>query len=178
MLNFMTIPFRCCCLFGLGLFLAACLAGTPSTPAVTQADDAAPVAAPAPVSDDQAIADVLQAESIGVLQQDMDMLASLWLDDSTITDARHTPADLGDDAVWNGIDAIMDRYVVLVFPGNPQVAAPQILSMQIRGDEADVLSSTHIGDEVSFQGDRWRLRKIDGRWYIASLTYNLEPAGR
>lgn len=158
----------------LALALSSCLAGSPQPPEVQPTGGDVPTTAPAPVSDEEAIATVLLAESQGVLQQDMGLLASLWLDDAMVTDARHTPDDPGDDAVWNGIDAVMDRYVVLVFPGNPQVAAPQILSLELLGDEAVVRSTTHIGDEVSFQGDEWRLRKVDGRWAIAALTYNLE----
>jgi len=49
------------------------------------------------------------------------------------------------------------------------------LQVTIQGDRATVISTTNIGDEVSPKGDRWSLEKRNGRWYIVSLTYNLEP---
>jgi len=132
---------------------------------------------PAPaLSDEELILQLLQAESEGVVQQDMERLAAIWAEDGVARDAKHTPDDAGDDAVWRGIDAILDRYVVLVFPGNPQSAAKIDVQLEIEGDQASAYSTTQIGEEVSPGGDRWTFIRRDGRWQIASLTYNLEPA--
>ncbi len=130
---------------------------------------------PVPASDEEAVIGLIQAEGEAVVAQDMQRLAELWAEDAVVRDAKHTPDDATDDAVWNGIDAILDRYVVLVFPGNPQKVQPQVLAVEINGDEASVLSTTQIGAEVSPAGDHWTFVRRQGRWWIASLTYNLEP---
>ncbi len=108
------------------------------------------------------------------MAQDIAGLMDLWADDAVITDAKHTPDDATDDATWRGKDAIRSRYVVLVFPGNPQAAGARDVQVQVSGDKATATSTTAIGSEVSRGGDRWSFVKRDGRWWIASLTYNLE----
>jgi len=140
-----------------------------------------PAPAPTPTSmvprfddDEAAIHWLLEAESRGVVNKDMALLTAIWADDGTVTDAKHTPDDSADDARWQGIDAVMDRYVTLVFPGNPTVAAPADVQIAIDGDTAEAVSTTHINDERSPGGDRWTFVKRNGRWYIHSLTYNLE----
>jgi hypothetical protein len=98
----------------------------------------------------------------------------LWAEDAVIVDAKHTPDDPSDDARWRGRDAIRERYVVLVLPGNPTVAGAADVEITIDGDTASAVSTTIIGDEVSPGGDRWTFVRRDGRWWITSLTYNLE----
>ncbi|MCO6452146.1 MAG: hypothetical protein J5I90_15300 [Caldilineales bacterium] len=168
---------RIALLLALVAMLASCGGRDGSVENQNQGADISPVPSQ-PQSDEEAIAALLVAESEGVLHQDMDLLAGIWLEDSFITDAHHTPDYKDDDATWHGIDAIMDRYVVLVFPGNPQTAKPEIQSLTVQDDSAEAVSSTHIGEEVSPAGDRWGFAKKDGRWYIQSLTYNLEPENR
>ena len=127
--------------------------------------------------DEAAIHWLLEAESRGVVNKDMELLAAIWTDDAVVTDARHTPDDPTDDARWQGIDAVLDRYVTLVFPGNPTTAAPVDVQIVIAGDTATAISTTRIGNELSPGGDRWTfVKQDDGRWRIHSLTYNLEPA--
>ena len=109
-----------------------------------------------------------------MVRQDMTLLAELWAEDATVTDAKHTPDIADDDAVWRGIDAILDRYVVLVFPGNPQFAEPVDIEIVVEGDRATARSTTQIGDEVSPAGDLWTFSRCGERWCIQSLTYNLE----
>lgn len=158
------------------LLVVSCRSGQ-DTPAGSQSDVGVPrTPTPIPATDEEAILKLLRAESEGVVQQDMDRLADLWAEDATVTDAKHTPDDPADDAVWRGIDAILDRYVVLVFPGNPQYAEPADVSVSIDGDTATVTSTTQIGDEVSPGGDRWTFVRRDGRWYIQALSYNLEQS--
>ena len=84
------------------------------------------------------------------------------------------PEDASDDLTWRGRDAIYQRYVTLVFPGNPQEAGAVAPQITIDGDGAAAVSTTHIGSEIAPAGDRWSFVRRDGRWWIASLTYNLE----
>ena len=152
------------------LTLAGCKKETPAPPPSTPAP-----AIPAFNSDEDAIRWLLGAESRGVVNKDMDLLAAIWAEDAVVTDAKHTPDDPADDARWQGIDAVLDRYVTLVFPGNPTMAAPADMQIIIDGDTAEATSTTRINDELSPGGDRWTFVKRGGRWFIQSLTYNLEP---
>jgi ketosteroid isomerase-like protein len=145
----------------------ASLQQQPATPAFTST--------PQPASDEEAIRQLILLEGRGVVAQDITGLMGLWAEDAVITDAKHTPDDPSDDAHWRGRDAIRDRYVVLVFPGNPTSAGATDINIVINGDTAEAVSTTRIGDEVSPGGDRWTFVKRDGRWWITSLTYNLEP---
>ena len=163
-------------IFFMLLLLASCRSGQ-DTPAGAQPEGgAARTPTPTPANDEEAILQLLRAESEGVVQQDMERLAEIWAEDATVTDAKHTPDDPGDDAEWRGIDAILDRYVVLVFPGNPQYAEPADVTIVVDGDTATATSTTRIGDEVSPGGDRWTFVRRDGRWYILGLVYNLEES--
>ena len=132
----------------------------------------APRSSPSP---EDALRELLDAEAAAVVAQDIDRLVELWAADGVVVDAKHTPADPADDARWEGIDAIRDRYVTLVFPGAASAVAHPIVAMTIVGDTATVTTTTHIGDEVAPAGDRWTFVRRAGRWWIASLTYNLEP---
>jgi len=129
---------------------------------------------PQPATDEEAVRRLVEAEGATVVSQDISALMDLWADDATITDARHTPDDAGDDAIWRGKDAIRARYVTLVFPGNPQAGGAVDVHVTIDGDRAAATSTTRIGDELAPGGDRWTFVKRDGRWWIESLTYNLE----
>jgi hypothetical protein len=98
----------------------------------------------------------------------------IWAEDGRVTDARHTPDDPADDFTWRGRDAIRQRYVTLVFPGNPTAAGAADVQLTIAGSMAEARSTTRIGTEVAQGGDRWTFAFRDGRWIITSLTYNLE----
>ncbi len=149
-------------------FVTAC--GQPATPT--------PTPTPTPIGyglpDEEAIRAVLDAEARGVADQNIDLLMSLWAEDGEVRDANHTPDDPADDAVWRGSVAIYQRYVHLVFPGNPAYVAHPDLEIRIEGDRAVVTSTTRIGEEIAPAGDRWELVKRDGRWLLYRLTYNLE----
>ena len=71
-----------------------------------------------------------------MVSQDIAGLMDLWAADAVIADAKHTPDDPSDDARWSGRDAIRERYVVLVFPGNPTSAGAADVKMEIQGDQA------------------------------------------
>ena len=110
-----------------------------------------------------------------MVQQDIERLMEIWAEDGVVIDARHTPDDPSDDLTWRGRDAIRQRYVTLVFPGNPTIAGATDVQLTIEGDTAEALATTRIGAEVAPGGDRWTFAKRGGRWLITSLTYNLEP---
>ncbi len=157
------------------LLLGACASPAPAPSSLGQKPTVAPrTPTPQPASDEEAIRQLIAAESQGVVQQDIDGLLDLWALDATITDAKHTPDSPDDDARWRGRDAIRERYVVLVFPGNPTSAGVGDVQLTITGDAATAISTTVIGDEVSPGGDRWEFARRDGRWWIVGLTYNLE----
>lgn len=129
---------------------------------------------PQPATDEEAVRRLVEAEGATVVSQDIAALMDLWADDATITDAKHTPDDAADDATWRGKDAIRARYVTLVFPGNPQAGGAVDAQVTIEGDQASATSTTRIGDELAPGGDRWTFARRNGRWWIESLTYNLE----
>lgn len=125
-------------------------------------------------SDADAIRVTLQAEGEFVVKQAIDPLMALWADGASIADAKNTPDNADDDQFWLDKDAIRHRYVRVVFPGAPTVAAPADLDITIDGDHAIVTATTNIGAETSKGGDRWTLVRQDRCWLIESLTYNLE----
>jgi hypothetical protein len=153
--------------------LTAC--GAPAGQPGPQPSTAAGAPTPQPASAEEAIRQLILLEGRGVVSQDITGLMNLWAPEAVITDAKHTPSNPDDDAHWRGRDAIRSRYVVLVFPGNPQVAGARDIHVTIEGDKATATSTTVIGSEVSPGGDRWTFVRRDGRWWIAGLTYNLEP---
>jgi hypothetical protein len=154
--------------------LAAC--AVPATPPpLSPRPLAAPVTPTSqPASDAEAIRQLVLLEGQGVVRQDIAGLMNLWATDAVVTDAKHTANTPGDDARWRGRDAIRERYVVLVFPGNPSANSPGDIEVVIEGDRATATSTTRIAQEISPGGDRWSFVKREGRWWIAELTYNLE----
>ncbi len=163
----------CGCLIAFFL-LAAC--GRPATPQRPPTPTPAlRTPTPLPTTDEEAIRQLLNAEAEAVVAQDIDRLMEIWAEDGEVVDARHTPDQPGDDARWQGKDAIRERYVVLVFPGAPQMVAHPIVQATITGDTAVVTTTTQIGSERAEAGDRWTFARRGGRWLITSLTYNLEP---
>jgi len=130
---------------------------------------------PQPATDEEAIRQLILLEGQGLVAQDIEGLMGLWAPDAVVADAKHTPASTEDDARWQGRDAIRERYVVLVFPGNPGQAEAKDIQIVIDGDRAIATSTTSIGGETAPGGDRWAFVKRDGRWWITELTYNLEP---
>jgi len=168
------------------VILVALMIATAACSSPTGADSE-PVAAPPPPAAgscalgldaatpaEEAIRAVLLAEGELVVQQDIDALMQLWSEDSRVVDAKNTPDDEADDQYWDGKDAIRHRYVRTVFPGAPDQVQPSDLVISLDGEQAVVLATTHIGSEISPDGDRWELVRIDGCWLLRSLTYNLE----
>jgi len=128
---------------------------------------------PTPATDEEAILQLLNAEAEGVVQQDIDRLTEIWAPDGVVTDANHTPDDPSDDLVWEGAEAIKERYLA-IFQSFPAQAAHPDVELTISGDTAEATTTTTIGVDMAPQGDKWTFAKIEGRWHITSLTFNLE----
>lgn len=157
----------------MALLLAGC--ANPPIPPTSGAPTSVPrTPTPVPATDEEAILQLLAAEGEGVVQQDIERLMEIWAEDGVVVDARHTPDESDDDLTWRGRDAIRQRYVTLVFPGNPTEAGPTDAQVTIAGDLAEARSTTRIGSEVAPGGDRWTFVQREGHWFISSLTYNLE----
>lgn len=170
------LPFRpLTLLLALLLLLVSCSQATP-TPAPTQPPLGGSCTLPATADDESAIRALLVAEGELVVAQNIDPLMQLWSDEGHVVDAKNTSDNSDDDQVWEGKDAIRHRYVRTVFPGAPSVVDHGDETITINGDTAQVESTTTIGSEVAPAGDRWEMVHRDGCWYLASLTYNLEPA--
>jgi hypothetical protein len=163
----------------LTLLVAACSSPQPTpTPAPTPAPQGGACILPAQPDTEATLRALLDAEGTFVVSQEIDSLMQLWADDAKIVDARNTPDETSDDQVWEGRDAIRNRYVRIVFPGAPAAVdhSDQQITLDASGNQAVVESTTAIGNEIAPAGDRWELVLRDGCWYIFNLTYNLEPA--
>jgi hypothetical protein len=157
----------------LAFFLVGCSSPPPSpTPAPLGGSCTLPESS----DDDSALRALLAAEGDLVVSQNIDSLMSLWAENGRVVDAKNTPDNSEDDQVWDGKDAIRHRYVRTVFPGAPAVVDHGDESITIEGDQAHVQSTTTIGSEVAPAGDRWEMVRQGNCWYLAGLTYNLEPA--
>jgi hypothetical protein len=157
------------------LLLAAC-SQTPPVPTPTPAPLGGSCTLENVTDDESAIRALLVAEGQLVVSQDIDTLMRLWVESGRVVDAKNTPDAMDDDQVWDGRDAIRHRYVRTVFPGAPALVDHGDENITIDGDQAHVESTTTIGNEVAPAGDRWEMVRQDNCWYLASLTYNLEPA--
>lgn len=156
-------------------FLSGCGEGPTPFPTVAPLPTRERTPTPVPGSDEEAILMLIDAESEGVVHQDIDRLEDIWAADGVLTDANHTPEDSGDDQEWEGWEKIRDRYVNIVFPSAPTLAQAKDVDLNIQGDTATASSTTQIGNEVSPGGDKWTFAKEGEVWQITSLTFNLEP---
>lgn len=153
-------------LFILTAWLLAACAG-PLTAPTPLSTDAPPPPLPAAISGEpaEALAALIQAERAASIDRDLIALEQLWAPDGRIVDGRNS-AEPDDDYVWAGRDAIMDRYVVAVFPNPP----PPL-------DTADALQSLTVersGENMAAGingGDRWQLIYADDRWWLQELVY-------
>ncbi len=158
-------------LLSLILFLVASC-GPSASPAPTPEPRGTPT--PTPATDEEAILQLLAAEAERVVQQDIDLLMEIWAPDAVVTDANHTPDDPGDDRIWEGAEAIKERYLVIVFPSFPTQAIHPDVELNVSGDTAEAMTTTTIGIDMAPKGDKWTFAKVEGHWYITSLTFNLE----
>lgn len=110
---------------------------------------------------DAAIPQLIAAEREASRSGELALLAQLWAPDGRIVDTRGS-ADPADDFVWPDRRAILDRYVVAVFPAPPPAL-----------DEPPKPTLSEQGAEVlAVNGqDHWRFVNTGGRWWIAELQY-------
>jgi hypothetical protein len=132
------------------------------TPATTAPTPAPPEAVTSEA--DEALPALIRVERQASIQGDLAMLAQLWAPDSRIVDGRNTSTP-DDDYVWDGRDAVLDRYALAVFP-NPPPPLPtpdglDDLAVQVKGDEATAVNGV----------DRWRMVYANGRWWLQELIY-------
>lgn len=112
---------------------------------------------------EEAAPHLVAAERQAAIDRDLNTLAQLWAPDSRVVDARGTTA-AEDDLVWAGLPAVLDRYVVAVFPNPP----PSLDDLDGARLQVDGAQATFAVDH-----DRWRLVYAEGRWWLAELTYSL-----
>ena len=145
------------------LLLTVLLAGctrTSSVPPFT------PTATPTAFSVDvfagnQALPALIEAERTAARMRDLETLRQLWSSDARIIDSRGTP-DPVDDFIWEGRDAILDRYRLAVFPNPPPPLAEPFDLQAIRsGYAAHAIAGN----------DRWRFLFENGRWWLQELMY-------
>lgn len=98
------------------------------------------------------------------IEGNLPLLTSLWAENGRIIDGRGT-SDQGDDFIWDGRAAILDRYQLAVFPAPPPLlTTPELedATLTVEGDRATLIN----------QGDRWRFVQQDGRWWLLELAYS------
>ena len=114
---------------------------------------------------DDAVPALIAAEREASRTADLALLSVLWADDARIVDGRST-SDSQDDFVWEGKSAILDRYMIAVFPAPPPALdATQLASLRFVEREPN-----RIVAELGV--DRWTFVRNGDRWYIAELRYN------
>lgn len=135
-----------------------------------------PTLPPTPLtSDREAILALMAAEAGAAVHDDAAHLLELWAADGLIRDANHTPDDLTDDYIWIGHDAILSRYLTIVFPLHlTQLARTDVL-LTIDGDTATAAATTVIEGEISPGGEQWTFARLGDEWRITSIVFNLEP---
>jgi hypothetical protein len=146
----------------------------PATPILLPLSPTPSPTAP-PASDQEAILALMAAEAEAAVQDDAGRLLQLWAADGLIRDANHTPDDLADDHTWIGHDAILSRYLTIVFPLYLTQLARADVHLTVDGDAAAATATTLIEGEVSPGGERWTFVRLNGEWRIASIVFNLEP---
>jgi hypothetical protein len=157
------------------MMLAACSAPeVPAAPGSIPSPRPRGTDTPTPANDEEAVMQLLGAEAEGVVSQDIDRLMEIWDQDGVVTDANHTPDNSADDRVWEGIAAIRERYVNEIFPSAPSSVTHPDVELSIESGTATALTTSTIGIDHAPAGDRWTFAKVDGRWLITSLTFNLE----
>ena len=116
----------------------------------------------------------MAAEAKAAINDDAEHLLELWAADALIRDANHTPDNQIDDHTWLGRDAILSRYLTIIFPLHLTQLARADIDLIIEGESAILTATTIINGETSPGGEQWTFARIDGNWRITSITFNLE----
>jgi len=122
---------------------------------------------------------LIYAERNAVGDGDLAKLAALWAEDAWVEDRRGA-IDPERSYVWQGRAALLNRYVVAVFPHRPPPLEPDALdslpaSVMAEGDPSPLRDDAHPQEGAVFAvengTDRWRLVWREGRWWLLSLSY-------
>lgn len=104
---------------------------------------------------------LIRAERNAVQARDLATLAQLWASNARIIDRRGSH-DLNHAYVWEGRDAILDRYLLAVFPAPPPpFSEPIDPIVHLEGDTAT----------ATLDNDRWQFVFREGRWWLKELSY-------
>jgi hypothetical protein len=116
-------------------------------------------------TDEAAVTALILAERQAAIDHNLALLGELWGEDAHVIDGRGN-ATPSDDYVWQGRAAILDRYVVAVFP----FALPPLTAL----DAAATLTIT--GEQAMIQNgnDHWQLVKVNERWWLTELHYDYQ----
>jgi len=109
-----------------------------------------------------AVTALILAERQAAIDHDLALLSQLWAEDAQVIDGRNNAAP-ADDYRWQGRAAILNRYVVAVFP----FYLPPLLSV----DTAALITITDGEATVQNGNDQWQLVKVNGRWWLTELRY-------
>ncbi len=156
-------------LFLLVLLLATACQAAPATPILVPLSPTPP-----PASDREAILALMAAEAKAVIHDDASHLLQLWATDGLVRDANHTPEDPSDDHIWVGHDALLSRYLTILFPLHLTQLTRTDVQLTIEGNTATATATTVIEGEISPGGERWTFTRIEGAWHITSIVFNLE----
>jgi hypothetical protein len=138
----------------------------PTPPPVLAAEKPAELPAGATGPPQQAAPALIAAEREAARTGNLRLLSAVWAPDARIVDGRNTD-DQADDYVWLGRDAILDRYVIAVFPVPPPPLDPSLLdSLRLSAGSEDRVVHAELGV------DSWTLVQRDGRWWLYKLRYN------
>ncbi len=138
------------------LFLLACAPAPLRVPPAPAPQAAPPAAVLEPAQ--TALSALVAAERAAAAARDLPALAALWSEDAEVRERRS--ADASGDFVWSGRDAVLDRYIVAVFPNPPPPRDGALPPPQVAGDRATLVDGV----------DSWRFVRRDDRWWIAGLT--------
>lgn len=113
-----------------------------------------------------AVAALILTERQAAIAHNLTLLGQLWAADARIVDGRGNAIPT-DDYIWQGRAAILDRYVVAVFPFTlpPLPRLDATATMTITGEQAIVQNGN----------DDWRLVKAQERWWLTELRYGQQP---
>ena len=147
--------------WGLALLAGGCATPALAPPHAAPTVPETPAFVTAPIQ--EAALQLVAAERQAAIDRDLNTLAQLWAPDSRVVDARGTGTP-EDDLVWPGKAAVLDRYVVAVFPNPPPPLGGLVdATVDVDGESA----------VLDLGSDRWRFVFADGRWWLAELTYGL-----
>lgn len=109
-----------------------------------------------------AVTALILAERQAAIDHDLALLSQLWAEDAQIIDGRSN-TEPTDDYRWQGRPAILNRYVVAVFPFYlpplPNLSATALIT--ITDEQATVQNDN----------DQWQVVKVNERWWLTELRY-------